>query len=198
MKKYLIVSAIFLLLAAAVFVQQKRLAAVRQQNRLLDGNVRTLLETTETYRVRDSLHAAAVGVLELKAAEYRRVRAADARLVADLRIRLRRAESIAKSAVETRYDAAVALHDTVTVVEGRPDTIRRFSHRTPYIDLQGVLKPDTVELSLLVRDTLLQVVHRVPRRILFIRYGTKAVRQQVVSTNPHTRIVYTEYIRLRK
>jgi len=47
-------------------------------------------------------------------------------------------------------------------------------------------------------DTLRQIVHRVPRRFLFIRWGTKAIRQEIVSTNPHTRIVYTEYIDMRR
>ena len=47
-------------------------------------------------------------------------------------------------------------------------------------------------------DTLRQVVHRVPRRFLFIRWGTKALRQQIVSSNPHTRIVYTEYVRIER
>ena len=47
-------------------------------------------------------------------------------------------------------------------------------------------------------DTLRQIVHRVPRRFLFIRFGTKAVRQEIVSSNPHTRIVYAEYVRFVK
>lgn len=37
---------------------------------------------------------------------------------------------------------------------------------------------------------------RVSQRFLFIRWGTKAIRQEVVSSNPHTRIVYTDYIKL--
>ena len=47
-------------------------------------------------------------------------------------------------------------------------------------------------------DTLRQVVHRIPRRFLFIRWGTKALRQEIVSTNPHTRIVYAEYVKIER
>jgi hypothetical protein len=198
MKNYLIAAAIVLLLGGAVVVQQKRIAAVRRENRTLSRNVSALLETAETYRVRDSLHAAGIGALELKASEYERFRAEDARLIDELHIRLKRAESIAKSATESRYEITTVVRDTVVVSENRADTARTFSHRTPYIELDGVLRPDTVEVSIVTRDTLLQVVHRVPRRFLFIRYGTKAIRQEVVSTNPHTEITYHEYIRLRK
>ena len=37
-----------------------------------------------------------------------------------------------------------------------------------------------------------------PRRFLFIRWGTKALRQEIISSNPHTRIVYSEYIRIER
>ena len=47
-------------------------------------------------------------------------------------------------------------------------------------------------------DTLRQIVYRIPRRFLFIRWGTKALRQRIVSTNPHTRIVAAEYVRIEK
>lgn len=43
-------------------------------------------------------------------------------------------------------------------------------------------------------DTLHQVVHRVPRRFLFFRWGTKALRQEIHSSNPSTRIIYTDYV----
>jgi hypothetical protein len=48
------------------------------------------------------------------------------------------------------------------------------------------------------RDTLVQLVHRVPRKFLFIPFGTKAIRQEVTTKNPHTEITYTEYIVLRR
>ena len=47
-------------------------------------------------------------------------------------------------------------------------------------------------------DTLRQVVHRIPRRFLFIRWGTKALRQEIVPSNPHTRIVYSEYVKIER
>jgi hypothetical protein len=46
-------------------------------------------------------------------------------------------------------------------------------------------------------DTLVQVVHRVPRKFWFIKWGTKAIRQEVVSKNPFSKVVFTEYIELK-
>ena len=33
--------------------------------------------------------------------------------------------------------------------------------------------------------------------ILFFRYGTKAIRQEIVSSNPHTEVVYSEVVSFR-
>ena len=60
------------------------------------------------------------------------------------------------------------------------------------------LMQDEVMPRLKARFALRQIVHRIPRRFLFIRWGTKALRQRIVSTNPHTRIVAAEYVRIEK
>ncbi|WP_353739197.1 DUF6549 family protein, partial [Muribaculum intestinale] len=55
-----------------------------------------------------------------------------------------------------------------------------------------------VELDVVSCDTIKQIIHRVPKKFWFIKWGCKAIRQEVVSTNPHTKITYTEYIELKK
>ena len=64
------------------------------------------------------------------------------------------------------------------------DTLRRFRWRDPWVTVEGSIGRDSVECRIRSVDTLRQVVHRVPRRFLFIRWGTKALRQQIVSSNP--------------
>ena len=63
--------------------------------------------------------------------------------------------------------------------------------------MNGVLDGDTFSAKIESVDTLQQVVHRIPKKFLFIKWGTKAIRQEVVSSNPHSKIVYTEYIELK-
>lgn len=72
-------------------------------------------------------------------------------------------------------------------------------YRTPYIEITGSITRDTLAASIQVRDTILQVLHRVPRfKILGIWFGTRGVRQEIVSKNPHTKIVAAEYITITK
>lgn len=67
--------------------------------------------------------------------------------------------------------------------------------RDPWVDLSLTPQPDgSTHLHLLCHDTLTQVVHRIPHRWWIFRWGTKALRQEIRSSNPHTKIVYAEHI----
>jgi hypothetical protein len=48
------------------------------------------------------------------------------------------------------------------------------------------------------RDSLLYVEHVVPKRFWFIRWGVKERRQEIVSRNPHTKIIGAEFVTIRK
>ena len=91
-------------------------------------------------------------------------------------------------------DSTAISHDICQAVE----EIHHFSHHTPWVHIEGEVRRDTLLLDYHSIDTLHQIVHRVPRKFLFFRFGTKAIRQEIISSNPHTKIVYSEYIELRR
>lgn len=166
------------------------------ENQRLERNRHALLSDVELYRTRAGESAASVEVLELRVREFEELRAADAAEIRSLGIRLRRAESYAVSAsttettVELSATDTVYLHDTIVVP--------RYVYDDRWLSVVGELRCDSLRLELRSVDTLHQVVHRVPRRFLFFRFGTKAIRQEVWSSNPHTKLVYSEYIELSK
>ena len=180
----------------------------RTENRRLAENQQALSLETEHYRTRLGEEAASVQALRLRCAEFETLRAADAERIRTLGIRLRRLEAAAKSSTKTELDLRVPLRDTLmaTVVRRgdtaacapRWDTLRSFRWRDPWVTVEGRIDGDSVACHVMSVDTLHQIVHRVPRRFLFIRWGTKAIRQEIVSSNPHTRSVHTEYIKLER
>ena len=95
---------------------------------------------------------------------------------------------------EIGTDSTAISHDICKAVE----EIHHFSHHTPWVHIEGEVRRDTLLLDYHSIDTLHQIVHRVPRKFLFFRFGTKAIRQEIISSNPHTKIVYSEYIELRR
>lgn len=189
--KRVFVCGVFVLIAALVvsIVVCSRLAA---DNERLRHNQHALLGSVTLYRTRADESAARVEALELSIAELKEYRARDAAAIRSLGIRLRRAESYAVAATESRYDATVALRDTIIL----RDTVRLFATADGWSSVAGTIRGDSLSYTLRSVDTLRQVVHRVPRRFLFIKYGTKGIRQEIWSSNPHTELVYTEYIEL--
>lgn len=204
MKKYLIIYAL-LVTGALLFT----LRHYRGQTRRLAQNQEALASDLTHYRTRAGQEAAAAQVLRLRCAEFERLREADAEEIRRLGIRLRRLESTARTATASQLeirapirDSLVVRHDTLggifPTVAARLDTLRSFRWEDPWTVVEGTLRNDSVTCRICSVDTLRQIVHRIPHRFLFIRWGTKALRQEIVSSNPHTRVVYAEYIRLER
>ena len=132
--------------------------------------------------------------MQLRIEEYRKQHAEDLKRIRSLGVRLRRVESVANAATESKTEFVAPRIDTVIL----RDTLSLFRWSDGWVSVEGAIRNDEVECHIESIDTLHQVIHRVPRRWWFIRYGTKAIRQEITSSNPHTRIVYAEYIELPK
>lgn len=199
MKKYLFAYAV--LATALLFFTCRH---YRAENRRLVENQTALAADVTRYRTRLGAEAASVQALRLRCGEFETLRAADAEQIRRLGIRLRRLEAAAKAVAVAVTDAeirtplrdtvVVRIHDTLPV----RDTVRMFRWRDPWISVEGRIGRDSAACRIRSVDTLRQAVHRIPRRFLFIRWGTKALRQEIVSTNPHTRIVYAEYVKIER
>ena len=192
MKKYL-----FLYAVAVTALLVCGYGRYRRENRRLTQNQHALAAGIERYRTRLGQEAASVQALRLRCAEFEELRAADAAEIRRLGIKLRRLEATAtKVEIRTpvRDTVVVRLSDTLVV----RDTLRLFRWRDAWVRVEGAVTADSVLCRVESADTLRQVVHRIPRRFLFIRWGTKALRQEIVPSNPHTRIVYSEYVKIER
>ena len=194
MRKFLLwVAVVALILVAICGVA---LGYLIKENARLRGNQHALIEGVEFYRTERGKSAASVEVLQLELAEFRSLRERDAEEIASLGIRLRRAESYAKSVAMTTLTDTVIVRDTVVVRDTVMMPARHFAGEDAWSRLEGILFGDSLRYAIRTTDTLHQVLHRVPRKFLFIPYGTKAIRQEVWSSNPNTELIYTEYIEL--
>ena len=193
MKKYLFLYAV--LTTALLAYGYTR---YRHETRRLTQNQNALASGIEHYRTRLGQEAASVQALRLRCAEFERLRAGDADTIRRLGIRLRRLEAVAKTVTATSVDLRAPVRDTVVLLRRDTlrirDTLKLFRWRDAWVTVEGRIRTDSVACRVESTDTLRQVVHRVPRRFLFIRWGTKALRQEIVSSNPHTRIIYSDYV----
>lgn len=168
------------------------------EQRRLESNQAALLGEVTLYKTRSEQSAASVARLELSLSELRHKCSEDAEKIRLLGIRLRRAESYAKSVVESHKSQRIALRDSIILRDTVRDTVWVFRSDSEHTSLRGHIADDTLHYDLHTRDTIYQVVHRVPRKFLFFRFGTKAIHQDVWTSNPNAEIVYTEYIEFEK
>lgn len=156
----------------------------RECHRLSTNQV-ALTEDIRTFRVRDSLNAASAIALTMTASELdermNNIRA----LVADMDIKLSRVESISQSGVQTSYYIHAPIVDSAVHL------------KTPHMSFDATITQGVLSARIESVDTLTQIVHRIPKRLWFIRYGTRYLEQSIVSSNPNSRIVYDRYIKIK-
>jgi len=194
MKKYLI----FGIMACVILILIGIIRIKTRENKRLSANQAALLEDVRYYRTTDSLSAASVQVLTLTNTEFKQhndVLVSDAE---SLNLKVKRLESAAVTATATVVELVTVWRDSIVYINGGIDTIRCVDYEDAYITVNACEIDSLIHGTLSVRDTLVQFVHRVPRQWLFFKWGTKAVRQEVLTKNPYNTITYTEFIKLQK
>lgn len=200
MKRVVVRIAVITAIIAAFLLLWRIYRLEHDERQRLEANQHSLMTDVEYYRTRDSLSAAGVERLTLTNREFRRHAEELERSVEDLQLKLRRLQSASRTAITTAYPVETQLRDTVILRDtlNVRDTVRLLQFENPWLTLDGILEDDIFRGRIESRDTLIQLIHRVPRRLWFIRLGTKAIRQEVTTRNPYSRITYTEYIELKR
>lgn len=167
------------------------------ENQRLNQNIVALTSDVELYRTQSGESAAEVRSLRLRQSELEQTNEALTDQINQLNIRLRHITSLATAATQTVVEFSTQIPDTVL---HRPvvDTVRLPLYADTWNSVQATLIGDRIEGRFTSVDTLHQVVYRVPHRFLFIRYGTKELRQVITSSNPSTRLVYSSHITIER
>ena len=195
MKKALLIYALTTTALLAMVSLNRR--TLRAENQRLNQNIATLTTDVEIYRTRSGESAAEVRSLRLRQSELEQTNELLADQIQDLKIRLRHINSLATATTRTEVGFSKQIPDSVL---HRPivDTLRLPLFTDSWNSLQATLIGNRIEGRFTSIDTLHQVVYRVPHRFLFIRYGTKELRQVITSSNPSTRLVYSSHITIER
>lgn len=206
MKKYLIIAAIALAVAAdvTIWVQRSRINQLTGERDKYRTNTETLLQDVSRYQTKDSLNAAKVGVLELKLSEFEKYRASDAELIKTLQTKNRELERVTTTQMETINELRTTVRDSVVYLLGDTVTtvLRCVDIVEPYFELHGCATPDGQFTGTHInRDSLLIVETVQYKRWLGFLWKTKKIKNReidVISRNPHTKIMGVEYIEIEK
>ncbi len=206
MKKYLIWAAIAMVVAAVatIWVQRTKIEKLTDERNRYRGNTETLLQDVETYKTKDSLNAAKVGVLELKLSEFEKYRASDAELIKTLQTKNRDLERVTTTQMETINELRATVRDSVVYLPGDTVTtiLRCVDIVEPYFELHGCATPDGQFTGTHInRDSLLIAETVQYKRFWGFLWKTKKIKNReidVVSKNPATRILGVEFVTIEK
>lgn len=205
MKKYLIWAAIAMVVAAVatIWVQRTKIEKLTDERNRYRGNTETLLQDVETYKTKDSLNAAKVGVLELKLSEFEKYRASDAELIKTLQTKNRELERVTTTQMETINELRATVRDSIVYLPGDTVTtvVRCIEYSDKWVDFDGCIKNNTFSGKIITRDSLLITETVQYKRWLGFLWKTKRIKNRefdIVSKNPHTKITGFEVITIEK
>ena len=204
MKKYIIIAAIALAVAAAFWVQHVKIKRLTEERDRYRSNTEILLQDVKTYQTKDSLNAIKVGNLELSLAEYKKYRADDLALIKTLQTKNRDLERVTTTQMETINELRATVRDSVVYLPGDTVTtvLRCVDIVEPWFELHGCATPDGQFTGTHInRDRLLIVETVQYKRWLGFLWKTKKIKNReidVVSKNPATKILGVEFVTIEK
>ena len=206
MKNYLIIAAIALAVAAiaTIWVQRSRINELTGERDKYRTNTETLLQDVSRYQTKDSLNAAKVGVLELKLSEFERYRASDAELIKTLQTKNRELEAVTTAQMETITQLRGTVRDSIVYLPGDTTTtvLKCVDISDPWFSLKGCTTPDGEFTGTFInRDSILIAATVQYKRFLGFLWKTNKVKNReidIISKNPHTKIIGVEYIEIEK
>lgn len=200
LKFYIIIGIIFASLIGANAIFYNKWKKEKAEKQLYQRNTDVILDTIQTYKVKDSLNVASIGVIELKLSEYKKYRADDLNLISSLKVDKKRLQQITTTQTKTIYELKGSVRDSIVYVDNYiVDTLRCLDIANKWFDLHGCINnKNAFSGTFENRDSLIYVEHIVPKKFIFIKWGVKERKQEILSKNPNTRIVNAEYISIRK
>ena len=197
MKKYLTIAIVlgFLLILTTVVIQDRKINQLTSERDKYKQNTESLLEQTETYKVRDSLNAAKVGTLELTIKELEKFRSSDAALARELTAKNRDLNEINKAQTRTIAQLRSTPKDTVILIDSIPIKAKAVHCGDEWYTFDGLMTDDEFSGTMSSHDEL--ILTETIRYKKFLFWKTKKVlnrEMEAVSRNPHTTITQLEHI----
>ena len=195
MKKRLltVIGVLVLFLIASVVALRK----ARAEKERLEANQTALLSQVEYYTTKSGKSAADVRKLTLTVDELKQYNATLKKTADDLGIKLKRVQSASTTGVRTEVKFITQVRDSIVYRDSIIVPVKAFAWSDPWTDVVGVIERDSVDMNVTSVDKLTTIVHKIPHKFWFIKWGCKAIKQTVVSSNPHTKITYNEYIEVK-
>lgn len=163
-----------LALFTALLGSLDKCSSLIKENERLEDNIGVLYSDIEHYRANDSLNAAGINRLYMTKSELERYNEDLARQIEDLNVKLKRVQSVSVTATSSDYRIETVIKDSIIYIDSHiVDTLRCVDYKDSYITFKGCEDNGLALYNIRSTDTLVQVIHRIPKRFLWFRFGSE-------------------------
>lgn len=192
-------AAIFLFFV--VCYQAERIKQLREAENGLKNDVSVLVEGNTAYRVRDSLNAVRIGLLELNEKDLKKRIGEDEKLISELKGRNKELQGIAEASLNTGDSIIVSVRDTIIRRDTAYIEIPCIDVAERWFEMHGCIDKGFFIGYYQAKDSIILIESVQRARFLGFLWKTKKIKKRdfsIISKNPHTKIEGFEVIRIKK
>lgn len=193
MKTKVILALIAAILIAIIYFLIQGNNKLSKENKRLGNNQETLMNGANQFKTKDSLNAIEIERLLLDRDELNKHYSGLIEEARKAGVKDGRIQAISQFGTSTTAQIVTLVKDSVIYL----DTLKCFNFSDTWVKMQGCIKKDSISINYTQEDSLIQIVSRVPKKWWFFTWGTKAIKQTIVSKNPRTQLKYLEYIEIK-
>lgn len=188
-KIYIGLFIIMLGMVCTISFQAKYIKKQKANIERLNGNVTALTTDINHFKVNDSLNAATIQSLNITISEFKDMNIEAKKTIDALNIKYKRLLKVNQTITQENQD--LLLNKTIDTLILKDTIVKTVSasYRSPYLDLDIYDLGNQYQVRYESRDTIDQILENIPKKFLFIRYGTKGFKTTYVNRNPNAKIV---------
>ncbi len=187
-KLYLAAFFVFLGLVCTISFQAKYINKQKANIERLSHNQEALTSEIVNFKTKDSLNAATIKSLVVTTEEYKNFNESSRKQIEALNIKYKRLLKVNQTITQENQKLLLnKLIDTLYLKDTIIKTITA-TYRSPYLDLDVIDLGDKYKIEYQSRDTIDQILENIPKKLWFIKYGTKGFKTTYVNKNPNAKV----------
>lgn len=182
---------------AYLFTENEKL---KKENTTHIANMEGLMTGIDNLTLENGQKAVQVSELRLTVGELESYRSADAEKIKEMGIKLKNLQALAKHSMQVKIPISAKIEEPLNIED--QDTAKFYgiiSINNPYLQVDGAIDGDSINLEVTTQVKLDQVIHTIPKhKFLWWSWGVKGVKQVITTDNPYVNIEYSEFITIEK
>lgn len=199
------VSIILFMLIMYSYFSTKIALSLKEDNNRLTSNQEILFSEAQNYKVSDSLNAIKIQALQLELSDVKTYYAKETELLKKAQVEVSTLQRLTTMQTKSLNQIKLKLRDSIRIdtVLLRIDTVPCFTYSSKWLDAQGCIFKDSVDLQIKNKESLILAASLRKKKFLFFKlpvwlFGYKQKDIDVISENPNTIITNVKYIDLVK